>query len=444
MDAELLLTIGSILLLIVFSAFFSGSETALTGSSYARMHQLDRKGEKRAHRVLALREHSETMIGAILIGNNITNILSSVLATTVFLHFFGETGVAYATLVMTVIVVIFAEVLPKTYALNNSDRVALAVAPLVSVIVFIFSPISKAVRAIVRGILALFGVKISEEFGHSEQEEELRGLIELHGHRVEVDEEEVREERAMLRSILDLSEVWVEEIMTHRRRVEMLDADDTLDNLISQVMKSPYTRLPLFKGDHEEIVGVLHAKAVLRAVKGLSVEELDKLDIRDIASDPWFIPSTTTLLDQLQAFRARREHFALVIDEYGAFQGIVTLEDIIEEIVGDISDEHDVAVAGVRPQPDGSYVIDGTVTLRDLNREFDWNLPDEEASTIAGLVLHEARTIPNVSQEFVFHGFRFKILRRHRNQITLLRISPEARVEAEKEATETRQLPDAS
>lgn len=444
MDAELLLTIGSILLLIVFSAFFSGSETALTGASYARMHQLDRKGEKRASRVLALRQRSDTMIGAILIGNNITNILGSVLATTVFLQFFGESGVAYATLFMTVLVVVFAEVLPKTYALNNSDRVALTVAPLINVVVFVFSPLALTVRAIVHGILGVFGVRISEDIGHSEQEEELRGLIELHGHRVEIDEEEVREERAMLRSILDLSEVWVEEIMTHRRRVEMLDADEPVETLISEIMKSPYTRLPLFTGDHEEIIGVLHAKAVLRAVKGLSAEELAKLSIRDIAADPWFIPTSTTLLDQLQAFRARREHFALVVDEYGAFQGIVTLEDIIEEIVGEISDEHDIAVAGVRPQPDGSYVIDGTVTLRDLNREFDWELPDEEASTIAGLVLHEARTIPNVSQEFVFHGFRFKILRRHRNQITLLRVSPEARTQDETETRETTRLSDAS
>ncbi|MEQ8332177.1 HlyC/CorC family transporter [Nisaea sp.] len=444
MDAELWLTIGGILLLIVFSAFFSGSETGLTGSSIARMHQLDRKGDQRASRVLALREHSETMIGAILIGNNITNILGSVLATTVFLRLFGEHGVVYATLVMTIVVVIFAEVLPKTYALNNSDRVALTVAPLINAIVIILSPIANTVRWIVRLMLSTFGIRISEEFGHSEQEEELRGLIELHGHKVEVDEEEVREERAMLRSILDLSEVWVEEIMTHRRRVEMLDADDTVETIISQIMKSPYTRLPLFKGDHDEIVGVLHAKAVLRAVKGLSGEPLEQLDMREIASEPWFIPTTTTLLDQLQAFRARREHFALVVDEYGAFQGIVTLEDIIEEIVGEISDEHDVAVAGVRPQADGSYVIDGTVTIRDLNREFDWSLPDGEASTIAGLILHEARTIPNVAQEFVFYGFRFKILRRHRNQITLLRVSRAASTMTENETVETSRLPDVS
>lgn len=442
MDAELLLMLGIVFVMIIFSAFFSGSETALTGASYARMHQLARKGEKRADRVIKLREGSETMIGAILIGNNIANILGSVLATTVFLYYFGETGVAYATIIMTVLVVVFAEVLPKTYALNNSDRVALAVAPIIHVIVVVLSPLALTVRAIVRRMLSALGIRIQEELGHAEQEEELRGLIELHGQMLELDDDEVREERAMLRSILDLSEVWVEEIMTHRRQVEMLDASESIEDIIAKIMKSPYTRLPLFEGDQEEIIGVVHAKAVLRAVKGMNGEDLEDLTIRDIASDPWFIPATTTLLDQLQAFRSRREHFALVVDEYGAFQGIVTLEDIIEEIVGEISDEHDIAVAGVRPQPDGSYIIDGTVTLRDLNREFEWELPDEEASTVAGLVLHEARTIPNVGQEFVFHRFRFKILRRLRNQITLIRVTPLAPTKDGDGDAATSSLPD--
>lgn len=424
MDVQIWLLVGIIVLLILFSAFFSGSETAMTAASHARLHQLERKGERRASLVLRLKDRSETMIGAILIGNNIVNILSSALATMVFYSFFGETGVAYATVVMTVLVVLFGEVVPKTYALNNSDRTALAVAPVLDVIVKLFSPAALLVRWIARGIFRLVGARIATDYGHPEQEEELRGLIELHGHKVEIEDvEEVREERAMLRSILDLSEVWVEEIMTHRRNVTMIDAEANIDEIIRQVLQSPYTRLPLYKGDQDEIVGVLHAKAVLRAVKGLSDEDLHKLNVLEIATPPWFIPESTTLLDQLQAFRARREHFALVIDEYGAFQGVVTLEDIIEEIVGEISDEHDIAVAGVRPQPDGSYIIDGTVTLRDLNREFDWGLPDAEASTIAGLVLHEARVIPKVGQEFVFHGFRFKVLRRHRNQITLLRVS---------------------
>ncbi len=419
-DLEILITIGAIFLLILLSGFFSGSETALTAASQARLSQLSRKGNKRAAKVVQLKEDSDSLIGAILIGNNITNIFASALATSALISLVGENGVALATLVMTVLVVIFAEVLPKTYAINNADKMALVVAPVVRLLVLVLTPFTWATRTIVGGTLRLFGVPISAGLGHDEREEELRGLIEMHageGH-------EVDHERAMLRSILDLADVDVSEIMTHRRSVRMIDADGPVDAILEQVLESPFTRLPLYQGDSDNIVGVLHVKALLRAIRSDQAASPSNLDILEIANEPWFIPETTTLLDQLQTFRERREHFAVVVDEYGTFMGVVTLEDILEEIVGDILDEHDVAVAGVRPQPDGSFVIDGSVTLRDLNREFEWNLPDEEASTIAGLVLYEARRIPDVGQEFAFHGFRFRILRRQRNQITLLRMTP--------------------
>ena len=319
---------------------------------------------------------------------------------------------------MTVLVVIFAEVLPKTYAINNADRSALAVAPIVQPIVWLLKPFSVAVRAIVQVTLRISGVGISAAFGDQEQEEELRGLIELH----RGPGPEVSEERAMLRSILDLGEVSVEEIMTHRRNVEMIDADLPAEQILDEVMESPFTRIPLYRGDQDEIVGIIHVKALLREIRNHDADDMSGLKIENVASAPWFIPETTNLLDQLQAFRARREHFAVVVDEYGTLQGVVTLEDILEEIVGDIDDEHDVSVPGVRPQSDGSYLLNGTVTLRDLNREFDWNLPDQDASTIAGLMLHEARVIPDIGQEFLFYGFRFKIIRRLRNQITQVRV----------------------
>ncbi len=429
MDHALLLTLGIILILLVFSAFFSGSETALTAASQARIHQMARKGNKAASTVQSLAARSDTLIGAILIGNNITNILASSLATSVLIAAFGETGVAYATVGMTLLVVIFAEVLPKTYAINNADRTALAVAPVIRLVVIMLTPFAVTIRAIVMTTLRLFGVDASAGLGHDEREEELRGLIEMH----EGPGEEVQHERQMLRSILDLGDVWVEEIMTHRRNVTMIDVDQAPEAILNNVMDAPFTRIPLYRGEQEEIIGVLHAKSLLRAVR--AGEGVESLDVQSIAADPWFIPESTTLLDQLQAFRERREHFALVVDEYGSFRGIVTLEDILEEIVGDISDETDRPVSGVRAQPDGSYMVQGTVTIRDLNREMEWDLPDESASTIAGLVLHEARVIPNVGQEFVFHGFRFQIVRRQRNQITLLRIRKTATGERDTSAT---------
>ena len=415
-----LLTIGAIAVLLVLSGFFSGSETALTAASRARMHQLEQEGSARARIVNRLRENKERLIGGILLGNNLVNILATALATSVLTALVGDAAVALATVAMTLLVLIFAEVLPKTYAIHHSDRAALAVAPVLRVVVAVLAPAVQTVTLLVRGVLRLFGADASQ-VTISDYADELRGAIELH----RGPDEEIREERAMLRSILDLGEVEVSEIMTHRRNVTAIDADLPPQEVLQSVINSPFTRIPLWQGDQDNIVGVLHAKDVLRVVRSRNTDVTQE-DILATATKPWFIPDTTTLSDQLRAFRKRHEHFALVVDEYGSLQGVVTLEDIIEEIVGDIADEHDVPVAGVRPQPNGSYVVSGTVTIRDLNRQFEWRLPDDEASTIAGLVLYEAQRIPEVGQAFTFYGFRFDILRRQRNQITLLRVTPPA------------------
>ena len=421
MTLEWLITGGAIVVLLVLSAFFSCSETALTASSEPRMHELERRGNLRARMVVALQERKSRLLGAILLGNNLVNIFASALATGLLLSVFGEAGVYYATAAMTVLVVIFAEVLPKTYALGHADRMAILVAPIVKPVVAVLAPVSLMVSKLVEWTFRLFGASASAEELHRHREEELRGLIALHaGHAPEI-----RQERQMLRSILDLDDVEVYEIMKHRRNVEMLNVREGPAALVDQVLRSQYTRLPLYDEDQDNIIGVVHAKAVLRAL-GASGNQPEKVDLRAVASEPWFIPDSTSLLEQLQAFRQRREHFAIVVDEYGAFMGVVTLEDILEEIVGEINDEHDRTVAGVRPQADGSYIVNGSVTIRDLNREFEWRLPDDEATTIAGLVLHEARMIPEPGQVFRFHDFRFEILRRQRNQITLLRLRPPA------------------
>ncbi len=423
-------TVALILFLLVLSALFSASETALTAASRSRMHALESQDNRRAGMLNRLRGHMERVIGAILISNNLVNILASALATSALIGVFGETGVIYATIAMTVLIVLFGEVLPKTYAINNPDRTALAVTPFMRVLVAVLSPLTRVMQLIVRGALFCVGVRVTADLGTDWTEEELRGAIDLHAGSAE----EVREAGAMLHSILDLDDVSVEDIMVHRRNVTMIDADQPAAQIVDEVLSSPYTRLPLWREEPDNIVGLLHVKALLRAVQA-NLGDVDKLDIVGLASPAWFIPESTSLLAQLRAFRARREHFALVVDEYGALMGIVTLEDILEEIVGDISDEHDVQVAGVEPQPDGSFIVAGVVTLRDLNREFGWRLPDEEASTIAGLVLHEARQIPERGQVFAFHGFHFEILERQRNQIVRLRVTPPG--PAEPKADET-------
>ncbi|HKF63887.1 MAG TPA: HlyC/CorC family transporter [Dongiaceae bacterium] len=408
-----------ILLLLLCSAFFSAAETALTGASRPRMHALEGQGDRKASLVNRLRAHMEQVIGAVLLGNNMVNIFASALATSVLIGMFGNRGVAYATAVMTVLVVVFAEVLPKTYAINNADKLALGVAPAMNVVVNVLRPIIRIMQIVVRAILKLCGANVSTELGADKTEEELRGAIDLHAEA----SGEVEEAGAMLHSILDLNDVIVGDIMVHRSNLALIDADQPPEKIVQAVIESAYTRLPLWRGDQDNIIGVLHAKALLRAVQD-NGGKVEGLDITALALPPWFVPDTTTLLAQLQAFRKRREHFALVVDEYGALRGVVTLEDILEEIVGDIEDEHDIEVPGIKTEPDGSFIVDGTVTIRDLNRHCGWRLPDDAAATIAGLVLQEARRIPEAGQVFAFHGFRFEVLERQRNQIRLLKITP--------------------
>ena len=427
MDIDIVITLGAIMALLVVSAFFSGSETALTAASRPRLHTLAQSGNRRANMVNDLWHEKEHLIGSILLGNNLVNILASALATSTLIAIFGEAGVVYATLAMTMLVLIFAEVLPKTYALQNADRAALAVAPVLHVIVLIFKPVSQAIQVIVRFTLTAFGIEIRHKLSGDASEEQLRGAIDLH--QGEGEGEEEKREREMLRSILDLGDVWVEEIMRHRKEVVAINIDQPPAQIVQEVLASPYTRLPLWRDDPDNIVGVLHAKALLRAVQAAD-NNLDQLNIVEIANSAWFIPEATDLLSQLQAFRSRHEHFAIVVDEYGEVLGIVTLEDILEEIVGDIADEHDVEMEGVQIERDGSIITEGKVTLRDLNRRFEWRLPDEEAATIAGLVLYEARQIPEIGQVFTFHGFNFEILGRKRNQITSIRVSPTPEADA--------------
>ena len=415
---------GIILFLLLLSGFFSGSETALTAASRARMHQLKKQGEPRARTVLDLHDRKDRMIGAILLGNNLVNILASALATSLFLISFGEAGVVYATLVMTLLVLIFAEVLPKTWALADPNKMALVVGPIMRVVVTVFSPFTLAVQAVVRATLHLFGVRLHEEWDDEHKEEELRGVIDLH----DGEDPETQQERKMLNSILDLDDVEVSDVMTHRSEVMTIDLSDPVEENINKVLASPFTRIPLTEGDTDNIVGILHAKPLLRAIREQEGKAGD-IDLRVLASLPWFVPDSTTLLDQLQAFRERREHFAVVVDEYGSLMGIVTLEDILEEIVGNIDDEHDVTVRGVHPQANGDFVIDGSVTIRDLNRDLEWDLPDDDAATVAGLVLYESRLIPEAGQVFSFYGYRFEVLRRHRNRIKTVRVTPPARSE---------------
>jgi Mg2+/Co2+ transporter CorB len=407
-----------VILCLLVSAFFAASETALTGASRASMLRLSKQGNGEAKVVSSLFNMRERLIGALLLGNNIANIGASALATGILTAWFGEVGVLYATGVMTVMVVIFAEVLPKTIAINAPDRISLLVARPMRLTVFVLGPLLAVIEAIVRALMRLFGVKIGANQPILSPTERLRGAVDLLHHEGGVE----KQDRDMFGGLLDLRELQVSDVMVHRTEMVMINADLPPEELVREVLATEYTRIPLWREKPENIIGVLHAKDLLRAIRA-SDGDTSHIDVSTIALPPWFVPEMRPVSEQLKAFRRRKTHFALVVDEYGEVEGMVTLEDILEEIVGDISDEHDVVVAGVRAQPDGSVVVDGSVPIRDLNRAMDWHLPDEEATTVAGLVIHEARSIPDRGQSFTFHGFRFRVLRRERNRIAALRIT---------------------
>ncbi len=419
MSLDLGFTVAAILCLLVLSAFFSGSETGLTAVSRARMTELERRGSTRASIVLTLTAMRERLIGALLLGNNVVNISASALATVALVRIFGDSGAFLATIVMTVLVLIFGEVLPKTFAIANPDRVALAGAPIIRVLVAVFGPVVMTVEYIVKMVLRLFGVDIDNAQKVLSAHDELRGAIRLHHKEGTV----VKNDRDMLGGILAMQDLEVADIMVHRTKMTMIDGSEDPKDIVAMVLKSGHTRIPVWKETPDNIIGVLHAKNLFAALQKHN-GDASKLDIEDILTTPWFVPDTRAIPDQLNAFLRKKNHFAIVVDEYGEVQGLVTLEDIIEEIVGDIKDEHDAVAMGVRPKPDGSYLLEGGVPIRDLNRAFDWTLPDEEANTVAGLVIHEARMIPEVGQTFVFHGFRFEILKKRRHQITALRMVP--------------------
>ena len=427
LDAAFWLTVGAIFLLLLMSALFSGSETALTAASRGKLRAQADKGSSGAAVALEVTEDNERMIGALLLGNNIVNITSASLATALLTRMFGDSGVALATLVMTLLVLIFGEVLPKTYAITNAEVAASRVAPLIRVVILVFSPVVSVVRALVRVLLRMFGVRADPDGHILALREEIVGAIAL-GHSGGAVE---KEDRDRLLGALDLNDRTVDEIMRHRSQVEMIDADRSPDEILTQILASPHTRLPVYRDSDENILGVIHAKDLLREVDRLvrgpqgDAKALADLDILKIAMKPYFVPDTTALDEQMRQFLKRQTHFALVVDEYGALRGLITLEDILEEIVGEITDEFDLAHDTVLKRAEnGDYFIEGSMTIRDLNRAMDWQLPDDEANTIAGLVIHEAQMIPNEKQAFSFHGFRFEVVTRRENRIMKLRVRP--------------------
>jgi Mg2+/Co2+ transporter CorB len=418
----LLASLGVILLLLLASAFFSGSETALTAVSRGRMHQLEKDGSRAARDVNLLVARRERLLGALLLGNTFVNILASSLATSLLEARLGPRAVVVTTGVMTLVILVFAEVLPKTLAIARTDRTALMLAAPVRRVVALLAPIMAGVQWLVWKMLNLLGVGPGETEAETTEaaHEEIRGAVALHHQEGSVE----REHRDMIGGILDLSELQVGDVALHRTSMISVDADLPAREILKAVTEARHTRIPLWRSEPENIIGVLHSAHLAHALLEKQ-GDIDAIDMAALTTPPWFVPDTTTLEEQLEAFREQRSHFALVVDDYGVLMGLVTIEDILDEIFGKLPDDpRKETRPDVRKRPDGSYLVDGTVPVRELNRELEWNLPDEGATTIAGLVIQESGTIPEPGQRFAFFGFKFEVLRRQRNQITALKVIP--------------------
>jgi CBS domain containing-hemolysin-like protein len=434
----MLLTGLEIVLLLAANAFFVAAEFAIVKVRGIRVDALVEQGSTVARMTLRILGEIEAYLSACQLGITMASLglgwIGEPAVSALLEPAFGVLGVGppalhtvsflLGFLIFSSLHIVLGEQVPKTFAIRKPEPMALGIAYPLHAFYLISYPLTWALNRASRAVLHAFKVA---EVSHHEvfSSEELRDLIDLSRRHGLVG----KQERDMLGGILDLAGVEVSEVMTHRKDVISIDADAPAEQIFDQVVQSPYTRLPGWRGDPDSIIGVLHAKDLLGRVRG-DPAKLAGLDVAGLATPPWFIPDTTVLLHQLLAFRQRRSHLAFVVDEYGALMGLVTLEDILEEIVGEITDEKDVEPVGIEPQPDGSVLVSGWVTVRDLNRQFGWKLPHDDAATVAGLVIYEARMIPEVGQSFAFHDFRFEVLRRQRNQIMLLRIVPPATGEA--------------
>ncbi|MCY4541376.1 MAG: CNNM domain-containing protein [Rhodobacteraceae bacterium] len=425
LDAAFWITVVVIFLLICASAFFSGSETALTSASRGKLRTRADRGNASAARALRLTANKERLLAAILLGNNLVNILATALATSLLSRMFGDSGVAIATLVMTVLILVFAEILPKSYAVAAPESAATRVSPVMGVFVWLFSPVVAMLQWVIDRLLASAGFTPPKGESIRDIQDDIAGQISLGIPSGMFN----RQDQERILGALDMNTRSVEEVMLHRSEIKMLDADLSIRQAIASCIDSSYSRLPVYRSERENIVKVAHVKDLCRLYLRQTESDTDTAAEDDSTGwtehlgDPYFVPETTTLSAQLRAFLQSHTHFALVVDEYGSLQGLVTLEDILEEIVGEIEDEHDLEDdPPLVEEADGSVTVDGSISIRDLNRRMNWEIPDDRANSVAGTVITEVRYIPVKGEKFSLFGFEIEVVERVRNRITRLTI----------------------
>jgi Mg2+/Co2+ transporter CorB len=406
-----------IILMLGVSGVLAATETAITASSPGKIQKLKTEGDKRAVTVLKVLKSKEKVIGTLLIGNSLINTISTTIAAGLFIEIFGDDlGTIISSAVMSFLIIVFAEVVPKAIAVVKAEKIALLTSPTIILFLRILSPVNHMLGVIVKIVCFVCRINLKHEISGTE---EVRGVIEHYHQEGNV----YKSDRDMLGGVLDIRDMMVSEIMVHRSNIVAINADLSNEELVrSALLSNPHTRIPLWKDNKDNIIGILHIRDLLRTLYENN-NDAKKVNIKEVISEPWFIPDNALVTHQLHAFRERKNHFACVVDEYGDLQGIITLEDILEEIVGPIEDEHDFATKNIVKKSDTQFIIDGTTTIRDLNRELEWSLPDDHANTIAGLIIHEIERIPNPGETIKIFDLEIFIQKKLGNRITTIQIT---------------------
>ena len=412
-DVPLSLLFSLLVFLLLLSAFFSSSETALMTLNRYRLRHQARAGNRSAKLIETLLSRPDRLIGLILLGNNLVNIFAASLTTIIAIRIGGDSAIAAGALILTVVILIFAEVTPKTLAALQPERVAKPAAYVYYPLLKLTYPVVWLLNAISNGILLLLGVSPKKLSGDALSQEELRTVV------MEASSLIPRRHKRMLLSILDLENVAVDDVMVPRNEIVGLDLDNSIDEILSQLQSSPHTRLPLYRENLDNIVGIVHIRKLARL---LTSGRLDRDSLCDLAREPYFVPEGTPLHVQLVNFQASKRRYALVVDEYGDIQGLVTLEDILEEIVGEFTAMPITLYQEADRQPDGSYVVSGTANIRDLNRSLNWDLPTDGAKTVNGLILEELETIPSPGTTLDIDGFSIAIMQTADKAVKTVRI----------------------
>ena len=409
------LLIGSIIGMIFLSAYFSGSETAMMALNRYRLRHLSNEGNRSAKIAERLLERPDRLLGVILIGNNLVNFSAASVATVIAINLFGEAGVVFAPVVCTILFLVFAEVAPKTISAAFPEKVALPSSYILQGLLWLLFPLVWAVNGFANSMLRMVGIRHEDMSEDTLSHEELRTVV-FEGSQI------AAHPQNMMLGVLDLANVSVEDIMVPRTEIYGVDIEDDMDEILTQIRGSQFTRVPVFKEHIDNVIGFLHLR---NTAKFIMQEELTKAELLQFTEEAYFVPENTPLQTQLINFQQRKERIGLVVDEYGDIQGIVTLDDILEEIVGEFTTDMADSSVDIHPQDDGTFLIDGSTHIRMINRQLEWLLPQDGPKTLNGVIVEHLETIPDSLVCVKIHGYRIEIVQMQDNRVKTARVSVE-------------------